>query len=157
MDENERERERASRFSRRLYFNGSSLKPSLKLSSFQRQYHDHIDSKVIPDSFQLTTFIKFTFPFEFSFLVPQLDLFHSLARRYIGISINLLQFSSWDRTSPKIKHRRLFYLHIYLKHNTDIFSDYKDDKVFCHYEIILICKTIIVAQIIIARPTCIKQ
>lgn len=126
MDENERER--ASRFSRRLYFNGSSLKPSLKLSSFQRQYHDHIDSKVIPDSFQLATFIKFTFPFEFSFLVPQLDLFHSLARRYIGILINLLQFSSWDRTFPKIKLRRLFCLHNYLKHDTDIFSDYKDDK-----------------------------
>lgn len=66
--------------SRRLYFNESSLRPSLKLSSFQRQYHDHIDSKVIPDSFRLAAFIKFTFLSEFfSFLVPQLDFFHSLA------------------------------------------------------------------------------
>lgn len=43
----ESRRANASRSPRRLYFNESSLRPSLKLSSFQRQYRDHIDSKVI--------------------------------------------------------------------------------------------------------------
>lgn len=94
-DENERE-PRTPRSSRRLYFNEGSLRPSLKLSSFQRQYHDHIDSKVIPDSFRLAAFIKFTSSPSDSHSYSQYlnwIFFHSLARRYIGISANLFQFS----------------------------------------------------------------
>jgi len=88
--ERERESERAgvSRSTRRLYFNESSLRPTLKLSSFQRQYRDHIDSKVIfriPSSPSLNSpslLLLLPLPpppfLEFPFLMSQLNPFRSL-------------------------------------------------------------------------------
>lgn len=135
MDENQREH--APRFSCRLYFN-ENLRPNLKLSSFQRQYHDYIDSKVIPYSFQLAAFIKFNFASEFSFLVPQLNFFHSLARQYISA----FQQTYFNFLHKIVRSRKLKFKVKCILQRHNIFSNYKNDKMYCYYEILLICKTI---------------
>lgn len=88
-------RSRASCFARQLYFNESSLRPTLKLSSFQRQYHDHIDSKVII-RIPLDSLLSLNSPFLRVFILnTSIRSFPFACAPMFSYSIWLFQFFVW--------------------------------------------------------------